>query len=245
MCFSLPRADGGTDILFCRGITPLEDSGGIVQYLKQFTIDSYDKNGQLERSIQAPYAKMVSKPIGSSGESVPFILLEGIDRYKRGIVSMPLGGDSSVTLSILYKDLLQIVEASVSADTMFIPGLIDFVAKADGYGFSSEVFLQVLISRLSYPFILINFFLAFAILAWNYRIEKTQAFRLLWLTILPIFTAVIYFLLQSAVFVEKLLNYSLISIFHDYALPMVIAAQILLVVAFSVRFLSLHGTTHT
>jgi hypothetical protein len=246
VCFSLARSDGGQDIVFIHGITSLKNTGGLVQYFRLLRINSYDKDGGFLRSIEAPYAKLIEFQDGR-----PYIILEGLDRDKEGVISAPIytpaPGDgvtaNTLLLNLPYEDLLQIIEASSGGETMSIPSLYAFIPKAALYGFSSEVFLQTLMSRLCYPFVLIILFIVFAIFAWNYRIGKEQSFKLSWLIILPILTGVIYFVLRGTVYLEKIFNYVLIGLFPFYAPAMFIAFFSLFILGLSFRFLALRSNT--
>jgi hypothetical protein len=230
--------------VFIHGITALKNTGGLVQYFRLFRISSYDRYGGLLQSIQVPYAKVIE-----TEEGKPFVILAGLDRDNEGVISAPVytpaRGDSmtshSMFLNLPYEDLLQIIEASSGPETMPIPSLYSFIPKASLYGFSSEVFLQTLMSRLCYPFVLIILFLIFAILAWNYRIERTQSVSFRWLFILPVLTAVIYFVLQATVYLEKIINYALISLFPAYAPALFIVIFALFILGISFRFLALHS----
>ena len=43
MYFTLPRLDGGKDIISIKGITYTDSTGGRIQYLRGFSVVSYDK----------------------------------------------------------------------------------------------------------------------------------------------------------------------------------------------------------
>ncbi|MDR3283681.1 MAG: hypothetical protein LBS97_00700 [Treponema sp.] len=260
--FSLSRDDGGQDILFCRGITALEDSGGFIQYLRLFVINSYDQNGQFIKSIQAPYAKLFEMrtadlplelkkalKLDPKIQNIPCVLLEGVDRDSKGVVSAPeyMSGSEQIPhqntlyLNLPYEDLLQIITVCEGVERISMPELYRFIPNAPKYGFSSEVLLQVLISRLCYPFILVILFLVFAIFAWNYRANHGQLFKIAWLIILPALTGVNYFILEIVLYLEKLLNYTFIGIFHNHALFAVAGVLTLFIIGLSVRFLSLRS----
>jgi hypothetical protein len=244
--FALARPDGGRDIVYCRGITEMKDTGGTVQYLRQFNLSSYDRYGIFEKSIEAPYVKLIE----NSGNT-PLIMLVGIDRNKEGIMSQPVytfadpakesPDNIFLYLNLSYDNLSRILDASAGAERMSLPSLYRFVPLASQYGFSSEVYLQALLLRLCYPFILLILYLAYAILAWNYRLGRAQIFKFHWLVMLPVLTGVVYFLLECIRYVVKLLNYSFIGMFSTSAIFAAAGVMIGMIIILSVRFLSLRS----
>ena len=56
--FTVSRDSGAKDVIYIRGITPVQDGGRMVQYLRELSVMTYGKNGVLLRSVYVPYAKM-------------------------------------------------------------------------------------------------------------------------------------------------------------------------------------------
>lgn len=100
--FTLTHADKSFDVVYIRGIATLKQSGGVVKYLNGLAVVSYDADGVFVRAMKVPYAKMLEMPsdifpeqllkengVSSDVQSVPFIILQSIDRNTRGIVCKP------------------------------------------------------------------------------------------------------------------------------------------------------------
>ncbi len=95
--FKITHDDKTTDVVYIRGITPVEDGGKMIQYLRGLYIITFAENGTLLKTMSVPYAKMLSVSVDSFDEDtmelkgikkefkqVPCIMLESIDRKYRG-----------------------------------------------------------------------------------------------------------------------------------------------------------------
>ena len=232
--FSLKHRDGSTDIVNVKGITPVKDSGGMVQYLRGLSIVSVDDRGKFVRSMYAAYAKMLNVPAaefdsqvrdeaGAEDETVtiPYVLLRSVDRDTEGVVNEPLytyadpeksGGGESFIMPIPSDDFEMLCDASKGAELMNVTLLFRFIPKAMQFGYSEEVFAQVMLGRLLYPLFLVILFVFFAVFAWNYRIGETLMFRLVWILIFPVITFVSWFISQAAQWVYQLLGYVFVGV---------------------------------
>ena len=89
----------------------------------------------------------------------------------------------------------------------------DNISKAEDYGYSPEVFSQVLLNRLFYPLFLLLIFVILAILAWNYRLNENMYFKATWLFIFPVIAVICQFFNLFITKMYKLFNYGLLGFF--------------------------------
>ncbi len=250
--FSNIRMDGGKDVVYCKGCTVIKKTGGMVQYLRDFSLFSFTKEGFLLYSFSVPYAKMTALPLEytdssfsdymkSIGEDeiVPYILLESADRTIEDRFIRPVFSNTEnasdqrlnhYVLSLPYDDFTKICEASSGAKTMPLLSLFSYAKKASLYGYSSEVFFQALMSRLTYPLILLIVFIFTAALSWNYRLDGNLIFKFKWLFTIPFFTFIAYIILDTVLYLLNLLYYVLFALIGTLSLPA--AAAVLLVCVF-------------
>ena len=152
-----------------------------MQYFRNFSLYTYDKNGKFLKSVFTPYAKMIALPAMSLGESfynenvdkdgyVPYILLKSVDRFSSNRKVEPeytfaddynkKSEDNYVVLEMPYEDFNLIRQAAKGYQQMPIPSLIQFAKKAANYGYSSAIYSCALASRISYQlFLMICFFI--------------------------------------------------------------------------------------
>lgn len=261
--FSNSRMDGGKDVIYIKGCTAIKKTGGLVQYLRDFSLYAYDKNGNLSYSFNVPYAKMSVLPLEytdsafqnylvSLGEKkkVPYIMLESADRHLDGRYMTPIFSDNENSglnylnhylLSMPYDDFVQICESSKGAKVMPLFSLFRFANKASLYGFSTEVYFQSLTSRLTYPLILLIVFILTAALSWNYRLNKTLLFKFIWLFTLPFFTFISYIILDSFLYLINLLYYVLFAFIGTLSLPIAVIVLIVFTFISTVYFTALRA----
>ncbi|GMO47210.1 MAG: hypothetical protein Pg6C_09360 [Treponemataceae bacterium] len=254
--FAIEKTYGGKDIVCIRGISPLKDSGNTVLFLRDLTIISYNAAGDFEMSFNVPFAKMFAQPVSAFDErmrmvlgvtaktrNIPRIMLEGVDSRTGEIMLKPdfLPKEASIEanfalLAMPYADLLALIDSThglVRLDELF-----NFALIADKYGFSKEVYLQALCSRIAKPLIFIIIMLIAAIAAWNFRLSASTYFKLLWIIIPPILTGFAYLIIEAAVFFVNNALYSIISIAQTASLMFVIVFFIFLFIIISLIFMS-------
>ena len=261
--FSNIRIDGGKDVIYIKGCTAIKKTGSFIQYLRDFSLFSFDSEGSLVYSFTVPYAKMSALPLeytdsgfqeymNSLGEKkiVPYILLESADRVSDGRFISPVfshnDGDSAAhlnhyVLSLPYNDFVQICESSSGADVMPLMTLFQFAGKASLYGFSTEVYFQSLISRLTYPLILLIVFILTASLSWNYRLNSTLLFKFIWLFTLPFFTFIAYIIFDTVLYLINLLYYVLFAFIGTLSLPVAVIVLIVFIFLSTVYFTALRA----
>jgi hypothetical protein len=253
--FSLPYSDGSRDIVYINGDVSLSQAGNVIRYLDGLTIVSYNKDGMLIKKMYVPYAKMIEEPTAVFGEeqknvlgitkkvkSVPYIQLQSVDRTTKGVVckpqyQYPLSSqswfvapqeESYLILPMPYSDFSLLDEASAGAKQMSYMSLIGFVTKSTLYGYSQEVFSQSLVQRGVYPLFLLILIVFAAAFAWNYRVGEKDLFRFSWLLLFPVFSFVVYILIQCCQYILTLLNYVFVGTCGSYALLVAFIVYVLL-----------------
>jgi hypothetical protein len=256
--FSIDNPNGEKDIVSIKGMAPLEDSGKAVIFLRGLSILSYNAGGDFEMSLYAPFAKMYAQPasdfdertrhdLGVSGKnrSVPCIMLEGVDSRTGEIVMQPdflfVEEKPSLQLNLKmlampYSDLTVLIDST--RDIVSIASLFKFAPMAEKYGFSKEVFLHSLYTRIAYPLIFVIVMLFAAVAAWNFRLESKTYFKLLWVLIPPVLTALIYLIIEMSQFFVSVAIYSAIKAVPAVSFALVIVSFAVLFVAATLLFVS-------
>ena len=259
--FTLPRLDGGKDIISIKGITSIETTGGMIQYLRGFSIVSYDKNERWLMSLSVPYAKMCSYPLENMSQElidyvsehsntrfVPYVFLKSVDRKSENIFIEPRFEKSedykpefttTYVMPLPFEDFSMLCDVSHGPDTMSLISLYRFARIASDYGYSTEIYFQSLINRLSYPLLLLICFIFSSILAWNSRIFVDDSFKFTWLLLFPIIIALSYTLVRAIRFVLSLLFYAILAYVGNGALFISLFILVLLLFLCLLRFVSL------
>lgn len=230
--FTIPRLDGGKDIISIKGITSIDTTGGRVQYLRGFSVVSYDKNDEWIMSLSVPYAKMCSMPLENMSQEltdyigefsktkfVPYLFLKSVDRKYENIFITPrietkdglnLISATSYVMPIPFEDFAMLCDVSHGPETMSLISLYKFSKVASDYGYSSEIYSQSLINRFSYPVILLICFLLASIIAWNSRILSEDSFKFSWLLLFPVIIVLAYAFIQCFRFMMSLVFYAIL-----------------------------------
>lgn len=259
--FTLPRLDGGKDIISIKGITSIESTGGMIQYLRGFSIVSYDKNEKWLMSLSVPYAKMCSYPLENMSQElidyisaisntrfVPYIFLKSVDRKSESIFLEPRFEKSedyksefttTYVMPLPFEDFAMLCDVSHGPDTMSLISLYRFASIASDYGYSTEIYSQSLINRLSYPLLLLICFIFSSILAWNSRIFVDDSFKFSWLLLFPIIIVFSYTFVRALRFVLSLLFYAILAYVGNGALFISLFILVLLLFLCLIRFVSL------
>ncbi len=181
-------------------------------------------------------------------KKVPLILLESIDRNNRGrrivpewdftgyIKSENFKVPGYVILSMSVEDFNTACDASVGAEKMNMNSLMDFSSKADELGFSEEVAGAALIKRVTYPIIMLMLLIFLSTIAWNFRMNKNQIFKFIWIFIIPVCTIVCDIFIQIVLTAGNLSNYLLIAVFGNSALLVSSVLWMILLVIVSIYF---------
>ena len=234
--FSITHDDGTRDVVYIRGITPVKNSGRMIQYLRGFNLFTYSADGRFLRSLFVPYAKMLSERadtfdeeakarfgIKDSFKNVPYLMLESISKTERGGRSFPTYEydadyaskndpylNNYFVLGLSQSDFNLLCDATAGSVKMSLVSLIRFLPKTREFGYSFEVYNSDFVYRLTYPLIILICCIFMACMAWNYRLKDSQLFKFKWIFLLPPLTLILYFALSCALFAYRLVTYALV-----------------------------------
>ncbi len=262
--FAYTYEDGSRDLVYFKGLTVVAGTGNSIQYLRDLTIVSISRYGEIFRTMNVPYAKVLPVSvdtltpttkslmgIGEDIDRVPYIMLKSVARDAPGLERSPLytyqNGESASTpeyvlLSIPYDEFLILENSTLSAESIPLPTLLKLVSMASKYGFSSEVYGQVLMNRLYYPLFILIIFILLASFAWNTRIGANQYFKLVWAVAFVPFICIAVLFNRFVMFIFHLMNYVCIGTF-GLGSGMIIGAvfYIIVFIIVSVFFLARHS----
>ncbi len=231
--FKIQHYDKSTDIYFIKGITSTGNKTNLTQYLRGLCIFNLDAQGNYVSGSYTAYAKLKeistsyfdeatkkALEIDEKTYTVPYVILNSVDRLKEGVVNSPVikkGGarfpeGGYIILPIKYDDFNFLKEASTGIDAMSITSLFQFVKIAEKYGYSKEVYIQSILNRLLYPFMLLICTIALGIGAWHGRLPPNSIFKFKWIVIFPIFLVVDYGLYRFFMIFFKLVNFSILAL---------------------------------
>lgn len=262
--FAVPHSDGSRDIVYIRGITPVKNSGRMIQYLRGFTLFTYSKEGKFIRSMYVPYAKMLAERTSTFNDSskaffgirddfktVPYLMLESISKGDRsGRISPVYEYDADYSqknepylnsyfvLGLPVSDFNLLCDATSGSGKMSLLSLIKFLHKTRDYGYSYEVFNSDFVYRATYPLIMLICCIFLACMAWNYRLKNEQLFKFKWIFLLPLITFIQYFALDCGLYVCKVLNYALVILFGSWAVVVSVTILVLLFIIVCFNFLT-------
>lgn len=250
--FTITHDDGSKDVVYIKGISPVKDSGGMIQYLRGFKMMKFDKDGYFTMSISDSYAKMLSinvetfdddtkQKFGIKDEfkNVPYLMLEGVSRNnteKR--ISPVYEFDASIkksaddlknyfVLGLSTDDFNALCDSKIDSSKMSIISLIKLLPKVHDFGFSSEIFSANFLNRITYPLVMLLIFMEIACLAWNFRLDA-PIFKFKWIFIMPFISVIIFALLELALYALKLLNFVLVSSTGNFAFLISVAILVIL-----------------
>lgn len=262
--FYVTRPNGSFYVVYIKGTATVKDTGGMVQLLRDVSVYQYTRNGNFEMSFYVPYAKMLALPVTSLDEktkeqignldsidSVPMMMLESADRIQNQEICRPdftfssevisSGRNNSFSFLILpmaYEDFLLLKNVSNDPDEMTLSDLFLFTRKTVNYGYPKETYLQALCYRINLPILYVAILILAAGIGWNYRLLPGSRFRLTWAFILPFLSVMLYAFLNMLHYIQKLLNYSMISLLGTAVLPISIGVSICLFIFSILTFVS-------
>ncbi len=261
VCYSYKYSDGSRDIVYYRGVTPVKSTGNAIQYLRGFTISSLDADGNLEKTLSVPYAKLLPVSVDAmnaiqkrylrideDAKQVPYLMLKSVGRSENSSMIVPeykmadgteLTPPDYIILPISFKKFQMLQQTSKNPNEISLPTMFQYVKLAPDYGYSKEVFGQILLNRILYPFWILLLFVLVASFAWNNRIGANQYFKFSWVFAFPLFIISAGAVYQLMMFLFKLFNYVLLGYF-EATLAIVVGAGLYLVmlVIASIYFLS-------
>lgn len=259
--FALKHEDGTTDIIHIKGIVPVAGKSGTVQYFRGFTMMTIDELGNMKRKLYDENVKMLSADaqdfegivnLPPNVMSVPYLLLHSVDRYNEAyestaeytITGMNAAESSphtpeTLVLPMSCEDFELVKEASKGADRMDIVALIKIILNADKYGYSSEVFAEIMLDRLLYPMLVLCAFMVLASFAWNFRIKQEIPFQTVWIFSFPILTAGAAIMVQVILWLYSIMNHVFVGVAGLMASPIFgLSVYIVIFIVASVVFLA-------
>ena len=262
--FAISHDDGSRDVVYIRGITPVKNSGRMIQYLRGFTLYTYSKDGRFLRSLFVPYAKMLTQKVETFDEesklrfgikdsfkSVPYLMMESISKNDRGGRIAPVYEyDADYTkqnepylsnyfvLGLPQSDFNLLCDATGGARNMSLVSLMRFLPRSRDYGYSYEVYDSSFVYRITYPLIILICCIFMACMAWNYRLKEAQLFKFKWIFLMPILTLVLYFVLEFTLYIYKMLDYALVIMLGAGAIYVSVALLVLILFIFCFIFVS-------
>jgi len=259
--YSYKYSDGSCDIVYYKGTTPVKSTGGTIQYLRGFSIKTLDAEGNLVKSLSVPYAKMLPVSVNSmnavqkrylrideDAKLVPYLMLKSVGRKEGSPMIEPeyYGADGEelippdyIILPISFKKFQMLQATAGNPNEVSLPTLFKFLNYAADYGYSEEVYGQILLNRILYPFWMLLLFVLVAAFAWNNRIGVNQYFKFSWVLSFPllIFTSGAFY--QLMMFIFKLINYVLLGYFSStLAMAIGLVTYLSMLVIASIYFLS-------
>ena len=248
--FSYEYPDKSMDIFYCKGITIVEDTGKSIQYIRDLTIISIDKDGNWFRTMTVPYAKVSPVSVNKLGkstkdyigisddiDSLPYFILKSVSRDRENSEICPSyvysNGETATSPEYLlfpidYEDFVMLESSTHSPENIPLLTLYKLAFNASNYGYSTEVFAQVLINRIYFPLMLIIMFVLLALFAWHNRIDVDENFKLSWTFAFPLFFIVSIYIYKISLFVFKLFNYIILGKL-DIVPALIVAAFVYLI----------------
>lgn len=266
--FTLTHDDGSRDVIFVRGITAVSNSGRMIQYMRDFSLYTYAPDGSFLRSVFTPYAKMVAEPVSvfdqataakyglsPSYQDVPYIILrsvareygrmknEPVYRFAESVPEDEQFEPGAMILPMPFEDFNLACDAAAGPQQMYLLSLMRMIGKADSFGYSGEVFTAALISRLTYPLLMLIVLIFAAAFAWDYRVQKHQLFKFSWSFVLPFCTIILYPLLEMLLYIEDLICYAIIALLGQSAVAVTIFIYVVFFVLVSAYFMARRSET--
>lgn len=235
--FAYDYKDGSKDIVYFKGVTTVEETGNSIQYLRDLTIVTIDKDKEVYRTVKVPYAKVLPVSVESLNEttkqlleidektkSIPYLMLNSIGRSDPSIKITPtftyateqnVPNPSFLILPIPFDDFILLEKNTINPDTLSLIDLVKFVNIAEKYGFAETIFVQVLMNRLLFPLWILIILIFAATFAWHNRIGDSQYFKFSWIFSFPFIILLCMAYYKIAMFVFMLNNYALIVCFKN------------------------------
>lgn len=258
--FKILHKDKTTDIYFIKGITSAGNNESLVQYLRGLCIFTLDRNGNYVSGSYTTYAKMKeistsyfddeakkSLEIEEDIFTVPYIILNSVDRLKEGVMNKPVAQKGKpkftesgyIILPINYSDFNLLKEASAGIDSMSISSIFLFSRIAEKYGYATELYVLSILNRLLYPLFILICSIALGIAAWHGRLPPNSVFKFKWIIVFPIFIFLDYMLYKSFMLFFKFINFTIMGIVGlKFAIPISTTVFVILLVIVSMIFVA-------
>lgn len=233
--FTYIHSNGTKDICFFKGVNSVKSSDYSLQYLRDFYIVSFNKDGKWEKTIHTPYAKVLSVSVDVFSQSerenlgiaeevqtIPYILLKSVGRSDESLVSMPEFTFNNQTVQntkdyvfypMDFSEFTKIEQSSSEPSCMPFFTITKLAFKSKSFGFSQEMFGQQVLNRCLYPLFLLVLLVLLASFAWNNRLTSGQYFKFAWFLSFPALILALFVFFDLCYFAFKLLNYAILVYF--------------------------------
>lgn len=230
--FSYSYANGSKDIWFFKGVNTVNSSGLSIQYLRDLYIVSFTNNGKWEKTMHTPYAKMLPVSTNSIDDgtkeklsikadvkTIPYVLLKSVGRSDSNQVlapeyTYPDGRQEAMADYMLfpldYTEFIRLEKSSGDPSSMPLMTLASLAFRSTEYGFSQEIYGQIVMNRFLYPLFVLVMIILLASFAWNNRVGATQYFKFSWLISFPALIVALFLYYDLGMFLFHLLNYTLL-----------------------------------
>lgn len=212
-----------------------------MKYILEVQLVSVDR--ETEGLVSKPVIKYTETGVPESEKM--FLLEKSVlyfpktDSQETNVSHMESDIANIMFIPIEFDDFALITEVSHGSKNMNLLVLNNFISKSERYGYSSEVYIQSLVSRGSYPLVLLCIIVFAASLAWNYRFEDEDAvFKFRWIFFMPVLFIIAYGLFQTVFYVINLVNFVIVGMFGGMALIVAFVIYVIALVIISIMFLA-------
>lgn len=231
--FAYEYKDGSHDIIYFKGMTSVKSTGNSVQYLRNLTVTSVDKDGNIQQVMRVPYAKVlpvsvkdinpISKSImdiDDSIEFIPYFMLKSVGRDKPNTEVNPEYTDAQghvtnepgfMVLPVSYNDFTLFETSPANPLSLSMINLYKVIRKAEAYGFSAAVYTHIFMNRLFYALWLLCMFIFMGTIAWNTRIGLNDYFKMTWVFAFPLIIFVCWIYYEAFMYIMEVINYAIVS----------------------------------
>ncbi len=249
--FSLTNEDGTSSDYYISGITVVEDSSKMIQYLRNLSIINYDVYHNAVSSMVVPYAKMTAEPFTRGGKTryEPFLTLVSVDRkdsYNRlnPIYSLNKNDEpvpTNLHLPMSYSDFNLICKASSGPAGLSIIQLHSFAQKAELYGYTGETYYTAFLHRILFPLDMLILMVMMGLSSFRYRMLPGRVFKFKWILLFPLFTVLLYPLMNVVLYFFDSINLVGYNCYGTAVFPIAVLVQMIVLVWVSFLFVSARG----
>lgn len=209
-------------------------------FLRNVKLTKFDYANKVSWTMQTNYARLLPNPENPKEVRLQLSCVssdrKASDKFPTIIVGQPSVDKMFFTdLPIDTESFLIALETKNDVKDMDLIRLYKLAKNADRFGFDKSIFLNEMLFRLVFPFMLFIVSLVIAIIAWNFRFEhhKFQSGYLFFAPLIFLFAKII--LEIANFFMTVVLNFFL-SKFHGFAFVLTLLAWFCFAVYFSLVF---------
>lgn len=240
--------NGGSAVVFFKGITFKKESGKEIAYLRDFEYAFFNVYNQCVYKIFVPYVKMM--PVkNQENKLVPQLLLHSVDRTHKGeeVVPLIIEGEMNTALKNIllldmpYDDIQLILSANQGINSMSLANLLSFAKKAEDYGFSHVRIVEKIIQRLAMPFLMLILAIFTLVIAWKFRLSNNDLFKARWIVFIPFFPLLSWIAVELIKYLAGLCIIPVVAWSPNFALALSLGILAFSFVGASVYFFAQRG----